>query len=235
MGSLVCMYWLCIAHCVYVCVVNTATTTLFLTNTLYVPFTVYYCAIENYFTSVARVFISLLVLLSYPLQIHPARRCVLTVIAQCKEWSCSKSISSKYPAKVAAGVAEASPRLRSAGPAAAVVYSSLAAGTPATSLLAARSCSPRSLPLLNSSGGGSSGKLTGGSSKSSHSSTSNSSSVKTPKLLSPDEELEQTTCAGAGHCSTTTATTTILGCSSSRSEDFLFMVVTVSIFCIVFI
>ena len=201
----------------------------------------YYCAIENYFTSVARVFISLLVLLSYPLQIHPARRCVLTVIAQCREWSCrscSKSISSKYPAK-AAGAAEASPRLRSAGPAA-VAYTSLAAGTSATSLLAARSCSPRSLPLLNSSGGGggggSSGKITGGSSKSSHSSTSNSSSVKTPKLLSPDEELEQTTCAGAGHCSTTTAaadTTTILGCSScSRSEDFLFMVVTVS-YCIV--
>ena len=210
------------------CIVNTATTTLFLTNKCHVPFTVYYYGIENYFTSVARVFISLLVLLSYPLQIHPARRCVLTVIAQCKEWSCSKSISSKYPAK-AAGAAEASPRLRSAGPAAAVVYTSLAAGTSATSLLAARSCSPRSLPLLNSGGGGSSGKLTGGSSKSSHSSTS-SSSVKSSKLLSPDEELEQTTCAGADHCSTTTAT--ILGCSSSRSEDFLFMVVTVS-YCIV--
>lgn len=221
------------------CIVNTATTTLFLTNKCHVPFTVYYCVIENYFTSVARVFISLLVLLSYPLQIHPARRCVLTVIAQCREWSCrscSKSVSSKYPAKVAAGAAEASPQLRNAGPAAAVAYTSLAAGTSASSLLAARSCSPRSLPLLNSSGGGSSsGKLTGGSSKSSHSSTS-SSSVKSPKLLSPDEELEQTTCTGADHCSTTTAATTILGCSSSsRSEDFLFMVVTVSIFCIVFI
>lgn len=216
---------LCIVHCVWL-----VTTTLLLPNLCYVPSTVYYCAIENYFTSVARVFISLLVLLSYPLQIHPARRCVLTVIAQCREWSCrsySNNISSKYPAR-AAGITEECSRMGSASPAA-VVYSSLG-GTPATSLLAARSCSPRSLSLLNNSG---SGKLTGGSSKSSHSSTS-SSSVKTPKLLSPDEELEQTICAGAGHCSTTAAAdTTILGCSScSRSEDFLFMVVTVS-YCIV--
>eukprot|EP01032_Pedospumella_encystans_P012238 gene12238-14171_t len=37
----------------------------------------------NYFTSIARVFISLLVLLSYPMQCHPARRCILTIIDYC--------------------------------------------------------------------------------------------------------------------------------------------------------
>jgi hypothetical protein len=42
------------------------------------------CIADTALTSVARVFITLLVLLSYPLQCHPARRCVLTIIEQCR-------------------------------------------------------------------------------------------------------------------------------------------------------
>jgi hypothetical protein len=41
-----------------------------------------FCA-DNALTSVARIFISLLVTFSYPLQCHPARRCVTTIVQQC--------------------------------------------------------------------------------------------------------------------------------------------------------
>lgn len=44
---------------------------------------------DSAFTSVARVFISLLVTFSYPLQCHPARRCILTIIAHYWPSGCS--------------------------------------------------------------------------------------------------------------------------------------------------
>ena len=44
-----------------------------------------YLSSETYLTSFARVFVSLLVAFSYPLQCHPARRCVITLVANIKE------------------------------------------------------------------------------------------------------------------------------------------------------
>ena len=41
--------------------------------------------IETYLTSFARVFVSLLVAFSYPLQCHPARRCLITLITSIKQ------------------------------------------------------------------------------------------------------------------------------------------------------
>ncbi len=41
------------------------------------------CA-ETYLTSFARLFVSLLVAFSYPLQCHPARRCIITLISSIK-------------------------------------------------------------------------------------------------------------------------------------------------------
>ena len=38
------------------------------------------CAAETYLTSFARLFVSLLVAFSYPLQCHPARRCIITLV-----------------------------------------------------------------------------------------------------------------------------------------------------------
>jgi hypothetical protein len=40
---------------------------------------------ETYMTSFARLFVSLLVAFSYPLQCHPARRCLITLITSVKE------------------------------------------------------------------------------------------------------------------------------------------------------
>lgn len=40
---------------------------------------------ETYLTSFARLFVSLLVAFSYPLQCHPARRCIITLISSVKE------------------------------------------------------------------------------------------------------------------------------------------------------
>eukprot|EP01032_Pedospumella_encystans_P014512 gene14512-16659_t len=51
----------------------------------------------NYFTSIARVFISLLVLLSYPMQCHPARRCILTIIDYCTSISKGNNAEDNMP------------------------------------------------------------------------------------------------------------------------------------------
>lgn len=40
---------------------------------------------ETYLTSFARLFVSLLVSFSYPLQCHPARRCIITLVSNVKD------------------------------------------------------------------------------------------------------------------------------------------------------
>lgn len=40
---------------------------------------------ETYLTSFARLFVSLLVAFSYPLQCHPARRCIITLVSSVQE------------------------------------------------------------------------------------------------------------------------------------------------------